>query len=60
MGIGVLDIPLSYIGLKLEHVGGEAFPFSNDPHPITIALTVASGSGHVPGRNRDTDTETVP
>ena len=46
MGIGVLDIPLSDISLKLDHVGGEAFPFPSDLHPITIALT---GSGNVPG-----------
>ena len=56
MGIGVLDIPLSDISLKLDHVGGEAFPFPSDLHPITIALT---GSGNVPGGNTDTDTETV-
>ena len=54
------DILLSYISLKLDPVGKEIFPFPSDLHPITIALTVASGSGNVPSRNRDTGTETLP
>jgi len=58
MGIGVLDIPLSYIGRKLDHVIQRSWPFPRGLHPIIIALTVASGSGNISGRNTDTDTDT--